>query len=229
MTVGRLPSIDGGIQPTIVDAKGDLITAVAADTPARLAVGANDTVLTADSSTATGLKWASAGGSGASFSLINTTTFAGAASYTISSLGAYNQLYITFDSVRSSASSLPIYRFNGDTGSNYAYYVGDMYTNGNTFSTANIYYSSNPYGSDNQIYIGSQGSVTTQGFTGYIQFSGLKSTGPKVGNQFFAWDGGTHSSYNGSALYLGTSAVTSFTISSNALNSGTMKIYGSAV
>ena len=46
------------IQNAIVDAKGDLISATAADTPARLAVGANDTVLTADSSTATGLKWA---------------------------------------------------------------------------------------------------------------------------------------------------------------------------
>jgi hypothetical protein len=57
MTVGRLPSIEGGIQPTIVDAKGDLIAATAADTPARLAVGANDTVLTADSAEATGLKW----------------------------------------------------------------------------------------------------------------------------------------------------------------------------
>jgi hypothetical protein len=64
MTVGRLPSIDGGIQPTIVDAKGDLIAAVAADTPARLAVGANDTVLTADSTTATGLKWATASAGG---------------------------------------------------------------------------------------------------------------------------------------------------------------------
>jgi hypothetical protein len=58
MTTGRLPSVEGGIQPTIVDAKGDLITATAADTPARLAVGANDTILTADSTTATGLKWA---------------------------------------------------------------------------------------------------------------------------------------------------------------------------
>lgn len=48
------------IQPTIVDAKGDLIAGTAADTVARLAVGANDTILTADSSTATGLKWAAA-------------------------------------------------------------------------------------------------------------------------------------------------------------------------
>lgn len=58
MSTGRLPSVDGGIQPTIVDAKGDLIAATAADTVSRLAVGANNTVLTADSSTATGLKWA---------------------------------------------------------------------------------------------------------------------------------------------------------------------------
>jgi hypothetical protein len=46
------------INKTIVDAKGDIIAATAADTVARLAVGANNTVLTADSSTATGLKWA---------------------------------------------------------------------------------------------------------------------------------------------------------------------------
>ena len=52
---------------TAIDAKGDLIGGTGADTFARLAVGANDTVLTADSSTATGLKWAAAAG-GSSFS-----------------------------------------------------------------------------------------------------------------------------------------------------------------
>ena len=45
---------------TILDAKGDLISATAADTPARLAVGTNGHVLTADSTQATGLKWAAA-------------------------------------------------------------------------------------------------------------------------------------------------------------------------
>jgi hypothetical protein len=45
------------IQNAIVDAKGDLIAASAADTPARLAVGTNGQVLTADSTASTGLVW----------------------------------------------------------------------------------------------------------------------------------------------------------------------------
>ena len=45
------------IQNTIVDAKGDLITATSADTPARLAVGNNGETLVADSSASTGLRW----------------------------------------------------------------------------------------------------------------------------------------------------------------------------
>ena len=45
------------IASTIVDAKGDIITATAADTPARLAVGNSGDTLVADSATATGLRY----------------------------------------------------------------------------------------------------------------------------------------------------------------------------
>jgi predicted secreted protein len=61
------------IQNAIVDAKGDIIAATADNTPARLAVGANNTVLTADSSTATGLKWAAAAGGGKVLQVVSAT------------------------------------------------------------------------------------------------------------------------------------------------------------
>jgi hypothetical protein len=59
MSTGRLGAGDTAIQPTILDAKGDLIVATAADTPARLAVGSANQTLLADSAQSTGIKWGS--------------------------------------------------------------------------------------------------------------------------------------------------------------------------
>jgi hypothetical protein len=45
------------IDKTLFDAKGDILVATAADTPGKITVGTNGQYLSADSSTATGLKW----------------------------------------------------------------------------------------------------------------------------------------------------------------------------
>lgn len=63
----QVPIIDGAggsgtfISTTIVDFKGDLIVAVADDNPQRFGVGADGTVLTADSSQTAGVRWSTNG------------------------------------------------------------------------------------------------------------------------------------------------------------------------
>ena len=58
---------------TEIAAKGDLIAGTGSQTFDNLTVGANNTVLTADSSTATGLKWAAPAGGGKVLQVVNAT------------------------------------------------------------------------------------------------------------------------------------------------------------
>jgi len=103
------------IQNAIVDAKGDLIAATAADTPARLAVGTNGHVLTADSTAATGLKWAAVPSGG--ITLLSTTTLSGTSTNITSIDQGYNQLLIVVKNMSLSATgSYPQIRPNGSAG-----------------------------------------------------------------------------------------------------------------
>lgn len=120
-----------GIPASIVDAKGDIIAATAADTVSRLAVGANDTVLTADSTSATGLKWATPAAGG--MTLLSTTTFTGSSISLTSIPSTYIDLVLIITQVTGTTDGADFrIQFNSDTGANYGIQNGTTLQDGLT-------------------------------------------------------------------------------------------------
>jgi hypothetical protein len=103
------------IQNAIVDAKGDLIAATAADTPARLAVGTNGQLLTADSTAATGLAWTTVSSGG--MTLLSTTTLSGSSTVSITGIsGSYTDLVVDWYGVTNASNTDASINPNGNAG-----------------------------------------------------------------------------------------------------------------
>jgi len=204
------------IAKTIVDAKGDIIAATAADTVARLAVGANDTVLTADSTAATGLKWAAPSG-GANYSLINAggTALTGATTITISGISGKENLYLLIDGASAGASLFGI-QINGDTTSSYI--ARGIRTTASAIDMLSVTSTSFP------IATTSAGSATIQAG---VHIFGCSTAGFKTFQvNGFTSDANLARQANGIALITG--AVTSVSIVSGTGNfdAGTIYVYG---
>jgi hypothetical protein len=101
---------NGAVAKSIVDAKGDLIAATAADTVSRLGVGANGTVLTADSAEATGIKWAAASGGG--MTLIASGSMSGSSVSVSVPTGYINVMWVVQGATLSSGDQI-FWRING--------------------------------------------------------------------------------------------------------------------
>lgn len=180
---------------TAIDAKGDLVAGTAADTFARLAVGANGTVLTADSAEATGLKWV-ASSSGA-LAFIARTTFSGVTSQAFDSV--FTSTYKSYMVI--------IENFVGST-------AGDdlqlQFRYGTTTKTTNYYSTSwttyigatQQFGNNNDSFMtinvgsGSSGNPVT----GTLWFNkvGQTTEKPTVRGQTFNTDNTTNNQFGGS-------------------------------
>ena len=102
---------------TTMTTKGDLVPATGSGTYARLGIGSNNQVLTADSTASTGMKWATASSGG--MTLLSTTTLTGA-SVTLSSIsGSYKLLRIFIELPLNATDSWDTKMcFNADTTAN---------------------------------------------------------------------------------------------------------------
>jgi hypothetical protein len=197
-----------------VTTKGDLFGYDTA--AARIPIGANDTVLTADSAQALGLKWAAPGG----MTLLETITFAGAATYTSATIaGTYKDLKIYVKSFKPSTDAGQLnMRINGDSGANYNYDAG---TNGATVTPGNTSFPVT-YTNDNSVATGLNVIQIDDYASAQLRHIFLHGAG---NNATTTTDINTWVTYG---IYKTTTAITTLTFfaASGNLTSGTVQIYG---
>ena len=217
------------IQNSIVDAKGDLISATADNTPARLAVGTNGQTLVADSTASTGLKWAAAGASLGNFSLLGSASLSGSTT-TISGISGINQIYVLLNAASvTGGGALLRLRINTDTGANYDDAFGYV-AGATTWAAGNVNGNGNFGGTSLLMSVTSNMGASV--YYGGAMINGCNT----AGNKMVQWSGaGTAAGGNGQYFlsgvgrYTGTSTISSVSFNTDStFDGGVIYVYGSA-
>jgi hypothetical protein len=216
---------------TAIDAKGDLVAGTGADTFSKLTVGANDTVLTADSTTATGLKWAAAAGGGANWTLLNSggTALTGADTITVSSISGANKIMVRVTNASAASSNSMTIRFNANSSSIYSRFGGGM--TADTNYSSNVFFNNGNTGTS--FPFGTMANSGNAFISGGVLLDGCNSSGVKPvtilqGANFADGSGQQHNYYHG--IFDSSATISSVSIISSGGNfdAGTIYVYTSA-
>jgi hypothetical protein len=211
---------------TAIDAKGDLIAGTGADTFSRLAVGTNGHVLTADSTTGTGLKWAATAGG---LTFISRTTFSNVAAQNFDNVftSAYFNYLVIIEEISAATASDDLqlqFRYGGTT-QNSNYYGNSIYS---IFSSATVSNTNTNNGSALTLHTDT-GSTSVDPLSGFLHFTrvGQSSQKPTVNGELFYINGASSGFPSGCVATANT--YDGFTLKSSSTNvSGIVSIYGLA-
>lgn len=221
MTVGRIPSVEGGIQPTLLTTKGDIIVATGNATLVRQGVGSDGQVLTADSAQADGVKWATPSSGG--MTLLSTTTLSGSSISLTSIPSTYKNLRIIVRAFKPSTDGNLYLRVNADSNANRHYHSvsNDIYT-GESFNSTSINCSNTQdSGGDNSLISIEIFDYTNTTTWKLLNSSAISNNGTTATNLNYRF---------GMGAYNQLSAISSLDIfpSSGTFTSGTLLLYGVA-
>lgn len=199
--------------------------------PARVAVGTNGQVLTADSTATNGVAWATASAGASGWALLNTggTALTGAATITVSSISA-KELLILIDAASSaSASSVITLTFNSDTAENYSNF-GLYNIMASTYNLDNFFkidtYSTSTSARVGKLSGDQNGTLGSAIYVDKTDKTGWKRFAITTGVDAF---GGTNAEqYATQGFYEGSAAITSISITSSVGNfdGGTLYVLG---
>jgi len=217
-------SVTNAISNTLVDAKGDLVTASGADVPAILtAPSTNGYVLTSDSAQSLGIKWAAAA-TGA-MTKISTTTFSNVATQDFDSVfsSSYNNYLVVINELYAATAADDLYlRFKySSTVQATGYYAGNWYVDsaGSSGSLAS--------NGANQISLSNNtgGSGSKGGGYFYFRTTGGSSAIGMINGQYYSANSPASFAFGGDTQFSQT--WTGFRLLSSSTNiSGTVTVYG---